>query len=60
VPVCQFNTETVGSLRDQSFEDVWQNEQTKASRQWVDACVGCWAECEVMPSAIYSGDMLRP
>ncbi|MBN2446253.1 MAG: radical SAM protein [Phycisphaerae bacterium] len=60
VPVCQFNTETVGNLRDEPFEQVWHNARTKAARKWVDACVGCWAECEVMPSAIYSGDMLRP
>ncbi len=59
VPVCQFNTETVGSLRDQSFEEVWHNAQTKSARAWVDACVGCWAECEVMPSALYSGDIFK-
>lgn len=59
VPVCQFNTETVGSLRDQSFNEVWHNEDTKRSRKWVDACVGCWAECEVMPNALYSGDIVR-
>jgi len=60
VPVCQFNTETVGSLRDQTLKEVWHNARTRAARRWVDACVGCWAECEVMPSALYSGDILRP
>jgi MoaA/NifB/PqqE/SkfB family radical SAM enzyme len=59
VPVCQFNTETVGSLRDQSFAEVWRNAETAAARDWVDACVGCWAECEVQPSALYSGDIFR-
>jgi MoaA/NifB/PqqE/SkfB family radical SAM enzyme len=59
VPVCQFNTEKVGNLLTQSFEEVWQGAQTDRAREWVDACVGCWAECEVMPSAIYSGDLLR-
>ncbi len=58
VPVCQFNTTTVGSLRDESFAQVWHNDETRASRQWVDDCPGCWAECEVMPNAIYSGDIL--
>lgn len=24
-----------------------------------NACPGCWAECEVMPSAIYTGDLVR-
>ena len=57
VPVCQFNTEKVGNLHAQSFEEVWHNSKTKESRDWVDACSGCWAECEVMPSAIYTGDL---
>ena len=30
-----------------------------AAREWVDRCPGCWAECEVLPNAIYSGDLLR-
>lgn len=59
VPVCQFNTEQVGNLLSESFDEVWHNEQMRASRAWVDACPGCWAECEVVPNAIYSGDILR-
>jgi MoaA/NifB/PqqE/SkfB family radical SAM enzyme len=59
VPVCQFNTEKVGNLLHQSFEEVWHGAAASSSRQWVDACPGCWAECEVIPSALYSGDMLR-
>ncbi|TWT44006.1 Cyclic pyranopterin monophosphate synthase [Phycisphaerae bacterium RAS1] len=59
VPVCQFNTERVGNLLHMSFDELWRAETTRASRRWVDACPGCWAECEVMPSAIYSGDILR-
>jgi MoaA/NifB/PqqE/SkfB family radical SAM enzyme len=58
VPVCQFNTETVGNLLTQSFEDVWHGDAARPARQWVDGCSGCWAECEVMPSAIYTGDVL--
>lgn len=59
VPVCQFNTEVVGDLRTQSFEELWRSKKTVASRAWVDACPGCWAECEVIPSAIYTGDIVR-
>ena len=58
VPVCQFNTEAVGNLATQTLDDVWRGAKACRSRQWVDACPGCWAECEVMPSAIYSGDLL--
>jgi hypothetical protein len=28
-------------------------------RAWVRKCPGCWAECEVVPNALYSGDLLR-
>jgi MoaA/NifB/PqqE/SkfB family radical SAM enzyme len=59
VPVCQFNTERVGNLHEQSFDEVWTSPAATESRQWVDACKGCWAECEVLPSAIYTGDLLR-
>jgi MoaA/NifB/PqqE/SkfB family radical SAM enzyme len=58
VPVCQFNTETIGSLLHQSFDEVWHGPAARPERAWVDACPGCWAECEVMPSALYSGDLL--
>jgi MoaA/NifB/PqqE/SkfB family radical SAM enzyme len=58
VPVCQFNTETVGNLLHQSFEEVWHATPARSARQWVDDCPGCWAECEVIPSALYSGDLL--
>jgi MoaA/NifB/PqqE/SkfB family radical SAM enzyme len=58
VPVCQFNTERVGSLLHDNFEAVWHGPAGRAQRAWVDACTGCWAECEVMPSALYTGDLL--
>jgi MoaA/NifB/PqqE/SkfB family radical SAM enzyme len=57
VPVCQFNTGKIGNLLYQSLEEVWHQPTTRAARAWVDACPGCWAECEVMPSALYSGDL---
>jgi MoaA/NifB/PqqE/SkfB family radical SAM enzyme len=58
VPVCQFNTEKVGNLLTQSFEEMWYGAPANSSRRWVDDCPGCWAECEVIPSALYSGDLL--
>jgi MoaA/NifB/PqqE/SkfB family radical SAM enzyme len=59
VPVCQFNTEVVGNLLTQPFEEVWRGAAARNSRAWVDACPGCWAECEVVPNAVYSGDIWR-
>lgn len=58
VPVCQFNTEKVGNLAHESFDEIWGRQATNDARKWVDNCAGCWAECEVMPSAIYTGDVL--
>ena len=58
VPTCQFNTKTAGNLRDHSFAEVWQSAKARELRDWVKACPGCWAECEVLPSAIYTGDLL--
>lgn len=59
VPTCQFNSQTIGNLRLQSFAEVWQGESRKRQRAWVRNCVGCWAGCEVQPSAAYTGDLLR-
>lgn len=59
VPICQFNTEVVGNLREESFDSLWKKSNVAEARRWVDACPGCWAECEVMPNAIYTGDILR-
>lgn len=58
VPVCQFNSERVGNLLNQSLAEVWHGAAAGTSRAWVDACPGCWAECEVIPSALFTGDIL--
>ncbi|MEM9585823.1 MAG: radical SAM protein [Planctomycetota bacterium] len=58
VPTCQFNSHIVGNLRDSSFADLWKDDSTKKARQWVRQCPGCWAECEVIPNAVYTLDML--
>ena len=58
VPTCQFNSKVAGNLREQSFAELWQSEKAEEQRRWVHGCPGCWAECEVLPSAIYTGDLL--
>ncbi len=59
VPTCQFNSRRVGNLRRQSFQEVWHGQPVNAQREWVRKCPGCWAECEVLPSAIYTGDLAK-
>ena len=56
VPTCQFNSNTVGNLREQSFQDLWESAAAEKQRAWVRRCPGCWAECEVLPSALYTLD----
>jgi MoaA/NifB/PqqE/SkfB family radical SAM enzyme len=58
IPTCQFNSRVVGNLREHSFAEIWQNIVATEQRQWVKKCPGCWAECEVLPSAIYTFDLL--
>jgi hypothetical protein len=60
VPTCQMNTETIGNLSRDSFEEVWFGTQALEQREWVRKCPGCWAECEIVPSAVFSGDLLVP
>lgn len=57
VPTCQFNTVPVGNLRYQSFEEIWHSSAIRTQRNWVARCPGCWAECEVLPNAVYTGDL---
>ena len=59
VPTCQQNTQIVGNLREARFDEVWAGATAHQQRAWVKACAGCWAECEVLPSAIYTGELLR-
>jgi MoaA/NifB/PqqE/SkfB family radical SAM enzyme len=60
VPTCQFNSKVVGNLRESSFNDIWTSVTAAEQRSWVKRCPGCWAECEVLPSAIYTLDLLKP
>ncbi|MBK8801270.1 MAG: radical SAM protein [Fibrobacteres bacterium] len=57
VPVCQFNSASVGNLARDGFDAVWNGEEIRRRRDWVRACPGCWAECEVIPSAVLGGDV---
>ncbi|UJR84337.1 Hypothetical protein I5071_64160 [Sandaracinus amylolyticus] len=59
VPTCQFNTKVVGNLRDTPLDRVWTSERVSEQRAWVGQCPGCWAECEVLPNATYTGDLVR-
>ncbi len=59
IPTCQFNSASVGNLRQQGFAAIWNGEKIAPMRQWVESCPGCWAECEILPNALYSADLLK-
>jgi Fe-coproporphyrin III synthase len=59
VVTCQNNTTSVGNLREQPFQEAWNNSIAARQREWVRQCPGCWSECETLPSAIYTLDILR-
>lgn len=57
VPTCQHNTKIIGNLREQSFDEVRESARAGEQRRWVKKCAGCWTECEVLPSAVYAGEL---
>ena len=59
VPTCQHNTRIVGNLRERRFSELWESAHAVEQRRWVKKCAGCWTECEVLPSAVYTGDLAK-
>jgi MoaA/NifB/PqqE/SkfB family radical SAM enzyme len=57
LPTCQFNSTRIGNLRTQDFASIWFGDTIARQRRWVNGCSGCWAECEILPNALYSGDI---
>ena len=58
VPTCQFNSQVVGNLLTTDFDTCWNSAKALKNREWVERCPGCWAECEVLPSAVLGGDIV--
>lgn len=59
VPVCFHNSTVVGNLRKTPLRDLWFSEEMKKYRQMTKQCSGCWSDCEVIPSAVYGGDIIK-
>jgi Fe-coproporphyrin III synthase len=58
VPTCQFNAKVVGNLLWQDLAEIKSGSTYQEQKRWVRNCKGCWAECEVLPNALYSGDIM--
>ncbi|MGD8445738.1 MAG: radical SAM/SPASM domain-containing protein [Desulfobacterales bacterium] len=57
MPTCQFNSTSIGNLLHQNFSSAWFGHAIAKQRKWVNSCTGCWAECEILPNALYTGDI---
>lgn len=58
IPVCLYNSRVAGNLLEDDFSSVWDGPEIKRLRNWVDRCQGCWAECETIPNAVFSGGLI--
>jgi MoaA/NifB/PqqE/SkfB family radical SAM enzyme len=59
IPVCLYNGEIVGNLLRDDFRVLWNSQKAAELRRWARACPGCWAECEVIPNAVFRGDIYK-
>ena len=59
IPTCLYYPNVVGNLLNDNFTEVWFNAETRKMRKVVDKCSGCWAGCEVIPNAIYTGSIIE-
>lgn len=59
VPICLYNSHIVGNLRRQPFKKIWFGPEIEKYRQAVKNCPICWAECEIGPNAVYTGDIIN-
>ena len=59
VPICLYNSNIVGNLLKQSFREIWFGKEIEEYRQKVKNCPICWAGCEIIPNAIYTGDIAK-
>lgn len=59
IPICYFNDKVVANLRQAPWTQSRQEVAVKNARQWVNTCPGCWESCEVVPSAAYTGDLIK-
>jgi Fe-coproporphyrin III synthase len=53
VPVCLYNSKTVGSLLEKDLSELQATERFKTQEAWVKKCPGCWVSCESVPNAIF-------
>ena len=58
IVTCIFDATPVGNIRENSVNDIWFGEKAASRRELIKRCKQCWTGCEIIPSAVYSGDFL--
>lgn len=59
IPVCLLYNVIVGNAMKDNIGELWAGEKMEKHREIVRRCEGCWVGCETIPSAIYSGDIMK-
>ncbi len=59
VPVCLYNSNLAGNLTKENYIKLKEGKKIKEYREWVRKCPGCWAGCEILVNALYSGDIIK-
>jgi len=59
VPICFNDSRVVTNLRDVGFRKAWSSDEVQGGRAIVRKCPGCWSGCEIIPSAVYTGDLAQ-
>ncbi len=57
--MCMIRPEVLGNIAEQDFSSLWFGEKAARFRNIVKKCNMCWKECEVIPSCVYSGNLIR-
>lgn len=58
VAACNFKPGAVGNLNSSTFSEIWLSKKTVEKRLEVKRCEGCWNPCNIIPSAVYSGNVI--
>ncbi len=59
VPICIQSNTKVGDLTKETLDELWFGQKIERYRKMVRECPGCWMPCDVIPSAIYTGSLLK-
>ncbi|MFH1538009.1 MAG: radical SAM protein [bacterium] len=57
-PCTALGESPAGNVRESSLSEIWRSPRAAGIRRKVRRCRGCWVECDISPSAFFSGDII--